>query len=169
MKNILSEISQQEKNRILEMHKSASANHYLSEQETTVSNQEPVVGHLTGDFTVDLGEMMVDPSKNITWEWTINNTGKGPISIKEVKTSFGAISDPSNIQTIQPNESGNIKVTLKMEDYLKREVGYDFPGQKDIMNGLLEFDMAVLLITENGRKKKYQLNAKADFKGKFIY
>ena len=39
MKNIISEISQQEKNRILEMHKRATSNQYLMEETISVTSE----------------------------------------------------------------------------------------------------------------------------------
>jgi hypothetical protein len=66
MKNILSSISQQEKNRILEMHKTATRKNYLLEQETQVFDSNYFNTNKTGT-------VKFNPSKGFPEVVEVNN------------------------------------------------------------------------------------------------
>ena len=55
MKNILSEITEQEKNRILEMHRRSTSKHYLTEQPTPETTPTPTGQAVGGGMKVDVG------------------------------------------------------------------------------------------------------------------
>ncbi len=114
-------------------------------------------GHLTGDFIVDLGEITVKKSqfKDIVFEFKVKNTGDKLIKIDDVKVSCGCQeSDENNIQSIGVGKTGTIKIIVN-----SKKVFNDY-DKKDTV----EYDNPVILLTENGRKRKYQLNTVATFR-----
>jgi hypothetical protein len=114
-------------------------------------------GHLTGQFTTDLGEIIVKKSqfKDIIFEFKVKNTGDKLIKIDDVKVSCGCQeSDENNIQSIGVGKTGTIKIIVKTKKV------YNDNDKKEIV----EYDKPVILMTENGRKRKYQLNTKATFR-----
>lgn len=161
MKNIISEISQKEKNRILEMHRRATSNQYLMEEDEPaapqVTSAPPVKGGpLTGKLVVQLGQKTVNWGDTVKFTFSdIKNSGTGPITInKIIPRSASATVDTDLPLTLQPGETFSFTVEM--------EISKDTPLIRPDMNGVADFDMPVFVYTD-GKKPTYQFNCRATF------
>lgn len=153
MKNIISEISQKEKNRILEMHKKATSNQYLMEEEETMT-PDVKGGPLTGSLVAQLGEKLVYLGDTIEFTFSnIKNSGNGPITINKIMPSSDSATVDTKVPfTLKPGETFSFTVKMK--------ISKDTPLISPDMNGVAEFDMPVYVMTD-GKKPKYQFNCRA--------
>lgn len=164
MKNIISEISQQERNRILEMHKKATTNQYLVNEQgdepigmpNPSTGTVPVVkgGPLTGSLVVQLGEKTVKWGETIEFKFSnVKNSGKGPITIKKFVPRADSMTIDTKVPfTLNPGQafSFTVKVKLTQGNSTQRPDG----------NGVINYDVPVFIETD-GAKERYQFYCRA--------
>jgi hypothetical protein len=160
MKNIISEISKEERNRILEMHKKATTNQYLvneqGDEPIGMANPAttPIGGPLTGVLVNQLGEKTVSWGDTIEFNFKdLKNSGKGPLTInKIVPRSSNMMVDAKLPITLAPGQSFNLRVKAKM-------VQGGTTTRPD-QNGVMNYDVPVFIYTD-GKKEMYQLYCRA--------
>jgi hypothetical protein len=154
MKNILSEISQQEKNRILEMHKNSTKKFYLSEEETTVTgNGGPLAGQLVS---------RVD-GKTFQWGDTVEfkfpglrNAGQGDLVINSFMGQSDNMTTDLKLPMTLPAGGNTGPFTVKV---LLEQGG---TTTRPDMNGVVNYDVSAYLVT-NSKKGKYQIYCRGEF------
>ena len=163
MKNILFETSQQEKNRILEMHKKATNKHYLvNEQEEPIGMPNPSTqgaqqaelrkGPLVGTMVVANQQGPVEFGRKIQFKFRgLKNAGTAPLTITKIM--------PMN---------SNMKIIDKQTPFiLKPGESFDFTAEQLLQkggtavenmdqNGVVNYEQTIMVMTD-GKKQKYQL------------
>ena len=153
MKNIISEISQKEKNRILEMHKKATSNQYLMEEEETPA-PDVKGGPLTGPLVVQLGEKTVNWGDTVEFTFSnVKNSGNGPITINKIMPSSDSATVDTKVPfTLKPGETFSFTVKVKMTG--------GGTSTKPDQNGVINYDQPVYVFTD-GKKERYQFQCRA--------
>ena len=153
MKNIISEISQKEKNRILEMHKKATSNQYLMEEEETMT-PDVKGGPLTGSLVAQLGEKTVNWGDTIEFTFpNVKNSGNGPITInKIIPSSDSATVDTKVPFTLKPGETFSFTVKVKITE--------GGTTTRPDQNGVINYDVPVYVYTD-GKKPRFQFYCRA--------
>jgi hypothetical protein len=149
MKNILSEISQQEKNRILEMHKAASANHYLSEQDATTTGKG---GPLVGGLIAKPDKTTVKYNDTINFVFNPKNAGDGPITIERLdcrSTSYKFITEPPI--TIPAGETKPLQAQLILKPDTANGTK-TIETSVDPSTGMVGLDSVATITTDSGKK-----------------
>jgi len=160
MKNIISEISQQERNRILEMHKKATTNQYLvneqGDEPIGMANPAttPKGGPLTGVLVSQLGEKTVSWGDTIEFNFKdLKNSGQGPLTIKKIVPSSDSMMVDTKLPiTLAPGQSFPLKVKVKM-------VQGGTTTRPD-QNGVINYDVPVRIYTD-GKREMYQIYCRA--------
>ena len=139
MKNILSEITEQEKNRILEMHRKSTSRFYLNEEE----EGGPIVGKLVNQ----LGEINATIGQTLQFKFSdLRNAGKLPVTITKIMPSSESMT--VNLKTpitLQPGE------TLP-ELIITNKLVQDATTLQPDSEGKINFDVPVSLFTQTNKK-----------------
>ena len=160
MKNILFETSQQEKNRILEMHKKATNKHYLVNEQgetqtgMTGDTETPVVygGPLVGTMVVANQQGPVEFGKKIQFKFSgLKNAGTAPLTIMKIRPMNDnmKIIDKQTPFILKPGESFGFTA-----EQLLQKGGTSTESMDQ--NGVLEYEQRIIIQT-NGKKQNYQL------------
>ena len=120
MKNIISEITQQEKNRILEMHKRATSNQYLMEETISVTSEPLESRYYRIDFDYE-------PRKNTIMISGIrkneDGTGEALVSASETPLNIAKLKDKfiqSNRVQLQGNEEMSNGLDQKLNELISK-------------------------------------------------
>jgi hypothetical protein len=156
MKKIISEISQEERNRILEMHKKAIINQHLVSEEMEPTTPEPKVGGgpLTGKLVSQLGEKTVSWGDTIVFDFgDQKNSGQGPLTInKFMGSSDNMMVDTKVPFTLRPGETFPLQVKVKLVE--------GGTTTRPDANGVINYDVPVYVFTD-GKKPRYQYQCRA--------
>jgi hypothetical protein len=155
MKNIISEITQEEKNRILEMHRKSTNRLYLSEEETTPSGTGgPLVG------------IMVSRADGGTYNWGdtvefkfpgLKNAGQAPIVVNQFMGSSDNMTSSLKLPMTVPagGNTGPFSVMVRLE--------LGGTTTRPDVNDLINYDVPAYLVTD-GKKPKYQIYCRGEFR-----
>ena len=161
MKNHLSEISSQEKNRILEMHKKSTQRHYLVEDKETPPQPTPTPntpsispphgGPLVGTILARNPEGSVEFGQTIEFKFPkIKNSGGAPITIIKIMPHNDNMKVDKPVPfTVKPGET----FELTAKHFLQKG---GTSTQKMDMNGVVDFDQHITIFTD-GKKPNYLL------------
>ena len=161
MKNILFETSQQEKNRILEMHKKATNKHYL------VNEQGETQTGMTGDTGTQ-----VEPRKGPLVGVMVVANQQGPVEFgQKIQFKFRGLSNagtaPLTITKIMPMND-NMKIIDRQTPFiLKPGDSFGFTAEQLLQkggtavenmdqNGVVDYEQRIMVMTD-GKKQRYQL------------
>ena len=147
MKNIISEISQEERNRILEMHKKATTNQYLVSEEMETTTTEPKVagGPLTGPLAVRNPEGSAEFGQTIEFKVRgMKNSGSVPITIERI---------------LPMNSNMTIDIDKQVPFTLAAGETFDFTAKQKLVkgatslenmdqNGVVEFEGRIVIETD---------------------
>lgn len=153
MKNIISEISQEERNRILEMHKKATSNQYLMEEVETMT-PDVKGGPLTGSLVAQLGEKTVNWGDTIEFTFpNVKNSGNGPITINKIMPSSDSATVDTKVPfTLKPGETFSFTVKVKITE--------GGTTTRPDQNGVINYDVPVYVYTD-GKKPRFQFYCRA--------
>jgi hypothetical protein len=153
MKKIISEISQEERNRILEMHKKATINQHLVSEEMEPTTPEPKVagGPLTGPMVVRNPDAEAEFGQTIEFKFRgIKNSGSAPMTVKRILPMNSNMTIDINKEfpfTLQPGETFDFTAKQNL-------VKNGTATQNMDINGVVEYEQRILIETD-GKKAKY--------------
>lgn len=70
--------------------------------------------------TIDFGEVQVGDDRNMVV--TITNTSSRKLELEKIRTTFGPFLCVANFKTLQPNESGELKISISAMKFTGRKL-----------------------------------------------